>query len=150
MRFHPSMNMKALLGLLLICSLPLGCSPSVTPEKSQAIQRYLKTSIAESLEKDYRGHGMPVAASVTGLTIDRLTKKESQQDFIYLARGRVSYIIRGPKTWKDQEGNLIQLGPAQEITHWFTCGILEDRYLGTFREDDRNRLQFYADNPAEQ
>ena len=41
----------------------------------------------------------------------------------------------------------IQLGPEQEITHWFSCGILEDRYLGTLMKDDRNRLQFYADNP---
>ena len=40
-----------------------------------------------------------------------------------------------------------QLGPEQEITHWYSCGILEDRYLGVLLKDDRNRFTLYADNP---
>ncbi len=85
---------------------------------------------------------------MTGLAIDRLTKNIMPQDVVYFVQGRVTYIIRGPKEWRDREGNLVLLGTGQPITHWFSCGILEDRYLGTFREDERNRPQFYADNPV--
>lgn len=127
----------------------LGGSRTVPPEKTEAVQSFLKAAVVESLEKDYQSHGIPVTAAVTDLKIDRITKKETRQDNVYFAWGRVSYLVRGPKTWRDREGNLIHLGSGQTITHWFSCGVLEDRYLGTFRQDDKNRLQFYADNPLQ-
>ncbi len=118
-------------------------------EKTEAIRNFLKKTIADSLEKDYQRHGIPASAAVTDLAITRITKRETRQDTVYFAVGKVSYRIRGPETWRDPEGNLVKLGQEQTITHWFSCGILEDRYLGTFREDDRNRFQFYADKPAQ-
>jgi hypothetical protein len=122
--------------------------PSAVPDDTKKrIEVFLRTVVADALEQDYRSHGITITVPVTSLTIDRITKKETDQDNVYFAQGRVSYIIKGKRTWRDKEGNLIQLGPEQEITHWFSCGVLEDRYLGTFRKDDRNRLQFYADNP---
>jgi len=127
----------------------LGGPRPVPQDKIEAIRDFLKTTVAESLRQEYRSHGMTISVLVASVTIDRITKKETEQDNMYFAQGRVSYIIKGKRTWRDKEGNLIQLGPEQEITHWFSCGVLEDRYLGTFREDDRNRLQFYADNPMQ-
>lgn len=120
---------------------------AVPDDKKKGIEDFLKTVVIDAMEQDYRSHGITITVLVTNLTIDRITKKETDQDNVYVAQGRVSYIIQGKRTWRDKDGNLIQLGPEQEITHWFSCGILEDRYLGTFRKDDRNRLQFYADNP---
>jgi hypothetical protein len=128
----------------------LASGPDTIPkDKTEAIRDFLKKAIAESLEQDYRSHGITITVLVTSLTVDRITKKETDQDNVYFAQGRVSYIIKGKRTWRDKEGNLMQLGPEQEITHWYTCGILEDRYLGVFLKDDRNRLQFYADNPMQ-
>ena len=128
----------------------LAGGPGTIPkDKADAIEGFLKTVVADTLEQDYRSHGITITVLVASVTIDRITKKETDQDNVYVAQGRVSYIIQGKRTWRDKEGNLIQLGSGQEITHWFSCGILEDRYLGTFRKDDRNRLQFYADNPMQ-
>lgn len=124
-------------------------SNTVPNDKKKKIEDFLKTVVVETLEQDYRGHGMTITVLVTSLTIDRITKKETDQDNVYFAQGRVSYVIKGKRMWRDKEGNLIQLGPEREITHWYTCGILEDRYLGALRKDDRNRLQFYADNPMQ-
>ncbi len=143
---------KIVLPAVLVCSAVLlywlfAGSNTVPQHKKEAIQAYLKKTIVSFLEEDYRRHGMAMTAAVTDLTIDRVTKKQTSQDTIYAVAGRASYIIKGKRTWKDREGNLVDLGPEQEITHWFTCGLLEDRYLGTFRADDRNRLVFYADNP---
>jgi hypothetical protein len=122
-------------------------SSAVSNEKKEQIGKFIKTVVVDTLEQDYRSHGMTITVLVTSLTIDRIAKKETGQDNVYFAQGSVSYIIKGKRTWHDKEGNLIQLGPEQEITHWYTCGILEDRYLGAFLKDDNNRLQFYADNP---
>ncbi len=125
-------------------------SPNSVPEdKKGKIEKFLKTAVVDTLEQDYRSHGITITVLVTGLTIDRITKKETEQDNRYFAQGRVSYIIKGKRTWQDKEGNPIQLGPEQEITHWYTCGVLEDRYIGVLLKDDRNRLQFYADNPMQ-
>ena len=124
--------------------------PSTMPnDKKKKIEDFLKTVVVDTLEQDYRSHGMTITVLVTSLTTDRITKKETAQDNVYIVNGRLSYIIKGKRTWHDKEGNLIQLGPEQEIAHWFSCGILEDRYLGVFTKDDRNRLQFYADNPMQ-
>ncbi len=125
-------------------------SPGAVPEdKKKKIEGFLKTVVVDTLEQDYRSHGMTITVLVTSLTIDRITKKETEQDNRYFAQGRVSYIIKGKRTWQDMEGNPIQLGPEQEITHWYTCGVLEDRYIGVLLKDDRNRLQLYADNPMQ-
>ncbi len=143
---------KIVLPAVLVCSAVLlywlfTGSNTVPQQKKEAIQAYLKKTVVSFLEEDYHRHGMAMTAVVTDLTIDRVTKKETPQDAIYAVEGRVSYRIKGKRTWKDQEGNLVDLGSEQEITHWFTCGLLEDRYLGTLRADDRNRLVFYADKP---
>ncbi len=125
-------------------------SPVTVPEdKKEKIEKFLKTVIVDTQEQDYRSHGITITVQVTDLTIDHITKKETEQDNVYFAEGRVSYIIKGKRTWQDKEGNPIQLGPEQEISHWYTCGILEDRYLGAFRKDDRNRFALYADNPMQ-
>ena len=79
--------------------------------------------------------------------MDKITQEETDEYVSYVARGSVSYVIKGKRKWKDKEGNLIQLDPEGEITHWFSCGILEDRY-GDLLRDSRNRLTFYADNPV--
>jgi hypothetical protein len=120
---------------------------AVPDDKKKKVEDFLKAVVVDTLEQDYRSHGMGVTVLVTGVTVDRITKTETEQDNVYFAQGRVSYIIKGKRTWRDTEGNRIQLGPEQEITHWFSCGVLEDRYLGSLLKDDRNRLQFYADNP---
>jgi len=77
--------------------------------------------------------------------VDGITSEETLEYILYAAQGRVSYIIKGGRDWLDQEGNRIQLGPETEITHKFTCGVLEDRY-GDLSYDDRKRLTFYADD----
>ncbi len=133
--------------LLATASCPLGCTPTVSREKQEAIRQFIKTEIVDSLEQDYRSHGMTITVVVTDIAFDRLTKREMPQDNRYDVLGRASYVIKGKRAWRDREGNLVTLGPEQAITHWFTCGILEDRYLGTLRRDDRNRLSFYADKP---
>ena len=124
--------------------------PGTVPnDKKKKIEDFIKTVVVDTLEQDYRSHGITITVLVTSLTIDRITKKETDQDNVYFAQGRVSYIIQGKRTWRDKEGNLIQLGPEQEIPHWYTCGILEDRYLGALLKDDRNRFTLYADNPMQ-
>ncbi len=124
--------------------------PSAVPDdKKGKIEKFIRALAADTLEQDYRSHGITITVLVTNVTIDRITKKETEQDNVYFAQGKISYIIKGKRTWRDKEGNLIQLGPEQEITHWYTCGVLEDRYLGALFKDDRNRLQFYADNPMQ-
>jgi hypothetical protein len=138
------------LSLILAGIYYLQHDPGTVPDnKKKKAEDFLKTVVVDALEQDYRSHGIAITVQVTSLTIDRITKKETDQDYVYAAQGRVSYIIKGKRTWQDKEGNLIQLGPEQEITHWYTCGILEDRYLGALRKDDRNLLQFYADDPMQ-
>jgi hypothetical protein len=73
---------------------------------------------------------------------------ETKQDVRYLIEGRVSYVIKGKRTWQDPEGNTIHLAPEQEITHWFSAGVLEDKYMGILLRDEKNRLAYYAEKPG--
>lgn len=130
---------------LTVCS--YACSKNISHDTRVKIELFLKKTVADTLEEDYRSHGMSMHVVVTGVRINRLTKKETAQDNVYSAQGRVSYIVKGKRRWKDKEGNIIQLDPEAEVSHWFTCGVLEDRYLGALFKDDRNRLTFYADKP---
>lgn len=127
------------------------CTPTTVPAaKVEKIKQFLKTSIAERVQKDYQSHDLYIHVLVTDLAIDRITIKETAQDTVYDVQGRVSYVIQGKRNWIDKEGNAVQLGPEQVITHWFTSGVLEDKYLGTLFNDERNRFTFYADKPTEQ
>lgn len=101
----------------------------------------------DNREEDYRRHGINISVFVTGLKIGRITKGETAEDHEYFVRGKVSYMIKGKRRWEDKEGNVIELEPEQEITHWFSCGILEDKYIGVLFKDNKNRLTFYADSP---
>ena len=130
---------------LVICS--YSCSKKISQDTAVKIELFLKKTVSDTLEEDYRSHKMSMHVVVTEVRIDKLTKKETTQDNVYLAQGRVSYIVKGKRRWRDKEGNIIQLDPEAEISHWFTCGVLEDRYLGALFKDDRNRLTFYADKP---
>lgn len=112
------------------------------------IKQFIRKEVADSLEEDYRSHNINISVLVTNVRMDRITKKETKQDNVYYARGSVSYRIKGKRRWADKEGNIIELDPEQEITHWFSCGILEDKYMGALLKDSRNRLTFYADNPV--
>lgn len=89
---------------------------------------------------------MRVNAVVTRLTIERIRKEETLEFISYTAIGSVSYVIKGKRQWRDSEGNVIRLDPEAEITHWFSCGVLEDRH-GDLLKDGKNRLVFYADKP---
>ncbi|HAM53611.1 MAG TPA: hypothetical protein DCP92_24055 [Nitrospiraceae bacterium] len=131
-------------GIFCCCA----CSSKKIPKKDEGkIEQFLKKIVAETLEEDYQRHNINITVLITHLKIDAITKKEIEQDNEYFVQGRVSYLIKGERKWVDKEGNIIQLDPAQEITHWFSCGILEDRYIGVLLNDTRNRLTFYAENP---
>jgi hypothetical protein len=123
------------------------CSKNISQDTRVKVELFLKQTVVDTLEEDYRSHNMSMHVVVTDVRIDRLTKKETAQDNVYFAQGRVSYIVKGKRRWKDKEGNVMQLDPEAEISHWFTCGVLEDRYLGALFKDDRNRLTFFADKP---
>ncbi len=125
-------------------------SKTIPPDKIAAIENYLKTIVVETLGKDYHRHNIHITVLVTHLKTDRITKEKAPEYIVYAAQGRVSYIIKGKRVWQDQEGNLIRLDPEAEITHWFSCEIYEDRYGELFKDKYRNRLVFYADNPAKQ
>lgn len=146
---------KPIIAIMIVVLILVGIyyflqGPGTVPKtKVEEIENFLKTIAVDTLEQDYRRHNITITVLITNVTIDRITKTETKQDNAYIVNGRVSYMIKGKRMWHDKEGNLIQLGPEQEITHWFSCGILEDRYLGALRKDDRNRLQFYADNPMQ-
>ena len=120
---------------------------SIQKEKIAAIKKYLSTVIAETLEKDYQRHNITIAVLVTRVTIDKIVKQETRENISYTAYGKVSYIIKGKRTWLDKEGNLIQLDPEKEITHWFSCDILEDKYGDLYNDKFRIPLTMYADNP---
>ncbi len=141
--------MKQWFVLVMVTQLIWSCpaSKNISQEKKEKIESFLKTVVVESLERDYRSHNMSIHPIIANITIDKVNQGETGQDTVYLIRGRVTYIIKGKRAWKDASGNVIQLAPEQEITHWFTCGILEDKYLGRFFEDDRNKLAFFADKP---
>ncbi len=120
-----------------------GKTPS--EEKTEQIRQFLRTVVVNMLEKDYARHGMQITAMVTTLEIGRITSEESREYIFYTAQGRVSYIIKGERAWRDREGNRIHLDPEAEITHAFTCGVREDRY-GDLLQDDKNRFTFNAEN----
>lgn len=146
---------KPIIAILIVVLILIGIyyfiqGPSAIPKaKVGKIENFLKTIAVDTLEQDYQRHNITITVLVTNVTIDRITKTETKQDNAYIVNGRISYMIKGKRAWHDKEGNLVQLGPEQEITHWFSCGILEDRYLGTLLKDDGNHLQFYADNPMQ-
>jgi len=149
MKDHPAIYLA--LGLFAATACFSACaSQKINKDTVEKIERFIKREVADVLEKDYRAHNIDIKVIVTDLTIDGLSKSETAQDTVYLAQGRVSYIIRGKRKWKDQYGNIIQLDPEGEITHWYTCGVLEDKYMHTLFKDDRHRLTFYADRPAQE
>jgi hypothetical protein len=124
------------------------CGPREIPKnKVENIERFLRNAVKDNREEDYRRHDINIEVFVTGLKIERLTTKETEEDNEYFVQGKVSYVIKGKRKWKDKEGNIIELEPEQEITRWFSCGILEDKYIGVLFKDKTNRLSFYADSP---
>ncbi len=125
-------------------------SQKIDKDNVDKIERFIKSEVADVLEKDYQAHNIDIKVIVTNLTIDALSKSETAQDIVYIAQGRVSYIIQGKRKWKDQYGNTIQLDPEGEITHWYTCGVLEDKYMHALFKDDRHRLTFHADKPTQE
>ena len=147
-------NHRAIFLSLVFIAAMAGCfacvSQKINNDTARKIGRFIRSEVADDLEKDYRAHNIDIKVVVTDLTIDGLSKSETAQDTAYLAQGKVSYIIRGKRTWKDQYGNIIQLDPEREITHWYTCGVLEDKYMHALFKDDRHRLQFHADKPTKE
>jgi hypothetical protein len=132
--------------LFTICC--YACGPGEIPKnKVEKIELFLREVVKDNREEDYRSHGIHISVLVTGIKIERITKGETSQDNEYFVHGKVSYRIKGKRRWEDKEGNVIELEPEQEITHWFSCGILEDKYMGVLLKDNKNRLTFYADNP---
>ena len=119
-------------------------STNMPANRVKEIEKFLKSTVAETLEADYKRHNMTLTVVVTGLEIDKIHKTETDTFISYVATGKVSYVIKGKREWKDEQGNIIRLDPEQEITHWFSCGVLEDRY-GSLLKDRRNRLSFYAE-----
>jgi len=119
-------------------------STNMPANRVKQIEQFLKSTVAETLEADYKRHNMTLTVVVTGLEIDKIHKTETDTFISYVATGKVSYVIKGKREWKDEQGNIIRLDPEQEITHWFSCGVLEDRY-GSLLKDRRNRLSFYAE-----
>ena len=132
--------------LFTICC--YACGPREIPKnKVEKMDLFLRDAVKDNREEDYRSHGINISVLLTGLKIERITKKETAEDNEYFVQGKVSYTIKGKRRWEDKEGNVIELEPEQEITRWFSCGILEDKYIGVLFKDNKNRLTFYADNP---
>jgi hypothetical protein len=126
----------------------LTSGPKAIPQKKvESIERLLKTIVIDTLEKDYRSHNINISVVVTSLKTDRITKEVAPQYISYTAYGKVSYIIQGKREWLDNEGNLIRLDPEREITHWFSCEILEDRYGELYTDKYRIPLALFADKP---
>ncbi len=122
-------------------------SRELSKEKAAKIDLFLRNAVKDAREEDYHRHNINIEVFVTGVKIERVTTGETAQDNWYLVYGKASYIIKGKRKWQDKEGNFIELEPEQEITRWFSCGILEDKYIGVMFSDNKNRLAFYADNP---
>jgi hypothetical protein len=122
-------------------------SKTIPQNKVEAIERLLKTIVIDTLETDYRSHNINITVVVTSLKTDRITKEVDPQDISYTAYGKVSYIIKGKREWHDNEGNLIRLDPEREITHWFSCEILEDRYGELYTDKYKTPLALFADKP---
>jgi hypothetical protein len=128
----------------------LTSGPKTVPkEKVARAGIFLKTLVAETLEKDYQRHNITITASVVKLEIDRITQEETPENISYDVRGRVTYIIKGKREWRDAEGNVIRLDPESEITRWFSCEIYEDRYGEFYKDKYRNHLILYADKPSQ-
>lgn len=127
------------------------CSPrELAKGQKEKIEQFLRNVVADTMEEDYRRHDMFIKVRVTQLTMDRISIDETKEDVGYFVEGRVSYIIKGKRKWLDREENIIQLGPEQEITHWFSCGVLEDKYMGVLLRDKKNHLTYYAEKPMQQ
>jgi hypothetical protein len=147
--------MKKILIILIIVVLAVAVvyhltsgSKTISQNKVEAIERLLKTIVIDTLEKDYRSHNINITVVVTSLKTDRITKEVDPQYISYTAYGKVSYIIQGKREWLDNEGNPIRLDPEKEITHWFSCEILEDRYGELYTDKYRIPLALYADKPS--
>ncbi len=137
-------------GLLLVIAAVIywvNTPGTVSPQKTRAIEDFLRQHVSQTVAQDYQRHRINISVEVTGVSIDTITKEETREFISYFVLGKVSYVIRGKRTWHDEEGNEIHLDPEQEITHWFTCGLLEDRY-GELLPDKRFVLTFYADRPT--
>jgi len=140
-----------LIALGLVVGVCCSCvSQEVHRDTVEKLVQFIKGMATNTLERDYRSQGMAIHALVSDVRIDPIARRETEQDHVYLVRGRITYRIAGNRVWKDKEGNIIQLGPEQDITHWFICGVLEDKYMHTLFQDDRSRLAFYADEPKEE
>lgn|GEM_PF-2379752 len=126
------------------CCFSNGSEP-IPKQKRERMEGFIRNTVVQTLKKTYHDHDIYIDVIVTNLKIDKVNTEETDEYIFYNTQGRVSYVIKGERAWKDKEGNLIQLDPEQEITHWFSCGIREDRY-GELLNDDRNRLTFYFDN----
>lgn len=136
------------LALIIVTFYWLTSGPEIIPEaKIATIKKYLNVVIIDTLEKDYQRHNITIAVLVSDLTVDKITKKETSEFITYTAYGKVTYIIIGKRMWKDKEGNLIRLDPEQNITHWFSCEIREDKYGELYNDKSRIPLTLYADNP---
>lgn len=120
---------------------------TIPQEKRTAIKKYLSPVITETLEQDYQRHNIFISVLVKDVSIDKIAKKENRESIAYTVYGKVSYIIQGKREWHDNEGNLIRLDPESEITHWFSCGILEDRYGVLYTDKYKIPLTMYADKP---
>jgi len=127
------------------CCFSSGSKP-IPKQKLEHMEGFIRSTVVQTLKKAYHDHDIHIDVAVTDLKIGKINIEETDEYIFYNTQGRVSYIIKGKRTWVDKEGNLVQLDPEQEITHWFSCGIREDRY-GELLNDDRNRLTFYFDNP---
>ena len=148
MKNHPAIFLALVLFTATVWC-PACVSQKINKDTIDKIEQFIKSEVANVLEKDYRAHNIDIKVIVTDLKIDSSSKSETAQDTVYIALGRVSYIIRGKRKWKDQYGNIIQLDPEAEITHWYTCGVLEDKYMHVFFKDDSHRLTFYANKPTQ-
>jgi len=149
-RFFTAELSVTILFVLLLLGGFFACGPKeLSKDKKDKIEQFLRSLVAATMREDYHRHNISIDVQVTRLTMDRIALQETKQDIRYFVVGTVSYIVKGKRTWQDGEGNTIELDPEQEITHWFSVGVLEDKYMGgDLLRDDRNRLTYYAEKPA--
>jgi len=138
-----------ILSALLLALCLFACGPGeLARDKKEKLEQFLRTMVSDTMGEDYRRHNVFIDVQVTGLTADRVSITETKEDVRYLIVGRVSYIIKGKRTWQNREGSTIELDPEQEITHWFSAGVLEDKYMGALLRDKKNPLTYHAKQPA--
>jgi hypothetical protein len=135
--------------ILAVCF--FACTHEVkVPDKTVArLEAHLSAKIGDQLTRENEARRVPMTVSVDKVGISRIAASETAQDFKYLVRGTVTYHRNGPSRWKDQFGNEVHADAGTSITRWFSCGVLEDRSLGSFFDDIDNRLILYADKPED-